>query len=320
MHEKLCDEYKEELAAAAAAATTKSIKSSNTTLDRMMVATLAHSSLSRAVKEADAELRTQVSRAQEVAVAREKAERHAREMRAALRNFEPMSRKQHRHKRQKSSGPLPSMSSEESRQHSASNHVDHLGSPISFNPEEQLQNGSFHVREVSSPTEEHWSSREYANYSTVQYWRQEEGRIYHQRRRTLSDGIPGRLSKEMPRGNRDGPLDHWRCGLVGAIQYWAQGSNEDAATVVLAAIKRLGLEERIRERLFNHNTRDAMTALMIAGNVRAALHVNQACATEEQRKEYLIGLAYVSPPRAVEGDSTGCIRRIADFLQVRRGR
>ena len=47
---------------------------------------------------------------------------------------------------------------------------------------------------------------------------------------------------EVPRGQRDGPLDHWRTGLVGAVQYWAEGSRADAARLICSLINRLELK------------------------------------------------------------------------------
>lgn len=66
--------------------------------------------------------------------------------------------------------------------------------------------------------------------------------------------------------------------------------------------------------------RDVETAMCIATNIRSALEITKCCATEKQRHEYRIGLAYCAPPRTVSGDCSGMIRRIADFLGVRRGR
>jgi len=58
----------------------------------------------------------------------------------------------------------------------------------------------------------------------------------------LSPDNPGRLPAEMPRGIRDGPLDHWRRGLIGAVQDWAEGSRADAVKLIHSLIHRLGLQ------------------------------------------------------------------------------
>lgn len=72
--------------------------------------------------------------------------------------------------------------------------------------------------------------------------------------------------------------------------------------------------------LQQRSSRDVETALVIADNVRTALQVTKGCATEQQRQEYLIGLAYCAPPRCSERDRSGMIRRVAEFLGVQRGK
>ena len=49
--------------------------------------------------------------------------------------------------------------------------------------------------------------------------------------------------------------------------------------------------------------REPETNAFIVDRIKAALDVNKACATEEQRREYLIGLAYVAPPRLAVGNT-----------------
>lgn len=78
-----------------------------------------------------------------------------------------------------------------------------------------------------------WSGREYAGYDTVDIWRQEEGRIFNQRRVELSADKQGRVPSKLPKG-AEGALHHWRCGLVGAVKYWAQGSTADAVHFLFA--------------------------------------------------------------------------------------
>ena len=79
-------------------------------------------------------------------------------------------------------------------------------------------------------------------------------------------------------------------------------------------------QDELREYLHSDATRDAETNAFIVDRIKAALDVNKACATEEQRREYLTGLAYVAPPRGVSGDKSGMIRRVSKRLGVRRGR
>ena len=37
-------------------------------------------------------------------------------------------------------------------------------------------------------------------------------------------------------------MDHWRCGLIGALQYWADGSEADAVQLIFSLVKELKLE------------------------------------------------------------------------------
>ena len=90
--------------------------------------------------------------------------------------------------------------------------------------------------------QEEWRSRPYAKYSTVEHWRQEEGRIYNRRRQELSRDAPARPAKKKPRGERDGPFNHWRHGLVGAVQYWANGSKAEAAELIFSLIEQFELQ------------------------------------------------------------------------------
>lgn len=81
------------------------------------------------------------------------------------------------------------------------------------------------------------------------------------------------------------------------------------------------VQDEVKMHYFNvAHLRDMETAMCIATNVRNAIQVSKACKTERQRQEYRIGLAYCAPPRAASSDKSGMIRRIADFLGVRRGR
>ena len=77
---------------------------------------------------------------------------------------------------------------------------------------------------------------------TEQEWQRQESWLWSRRREPLHADKAGRAPEQMPRGRSDGPLHHWRRGLVGAVQDWAEGSKADAATLVLSLIKELELE------------------------------------------------------------------------------
>lgn len=142
-----------------------------------------------------------------------------------------------------------------------------------------------------------------------------EGEIWKRRRKEISADKPGRTQEQrFPRGERDGPLHHWRRGLVGAVQDWADGSKADAATLVFMLIEELDLEEELRPKLNLLTIRDTETAVYVAERLRDAIRVNSPCSTEAQRKEYLTGLTYGAPTRKQERDKSGMIRRVAEFF------
>jgi hypothetical protein len=119
-------------------------------------------------------------------------------------------------------------------------------------------------------TEPAWRSRLYADYQ-LEMWRQEEGKVYNRRREPLTDK-PSRPAAELRRGEF-GPLDHWRRGLVGAVQDWAAGSRADAAMMIYALIQRLELGDALREKLHVQTTRDNETDSFIVDRVKSALDV-----------------------------------------------
>ena len=90
--------------------------------------------------------------------------------------------------------------------------------------------------------EPEWRSREYGEWpDRADWWRQEEGRIYNARRQVLLAEKAARPVERRPRG-KDGPLDHWRLGLVGAVKYWSNGSKAEAAIYIKSLVDRLQLQ------------------------------------------------------------------------------
>ena len=88
-----------------------------------------------------------------------------------------------------------------------------------------------------------WRSRQYGDWpDDAAYWRQEEGCVYARRRQNLSAEVPAQPAHKRPRGEADGPLDHWRHGLIGALQYWANGSKAEAVHLIVSLIERLELQ------------------------------------------------------------------------------
>jgi hypothetical protein len=100
---------------------------------------------------------------------------------------------------------------------------------------------------VEAVKEPAWRSRPYAAYDTVDKWVRREGELWNRRRVQLSADKPGRSAEHLrphgPNGN-DGPLNHWRRSVVGAVLDWADGSVADAAKVIFWVIEELGLQVR----------------------------------------------------------------------------
>ena len=89
--------------------------------------------------------------------------------------------------------------------------------------EQQLEEALDEARRVGilgakkQKAEKEWRSREYGQWPDVaEYWRQEEGRVYGRRREKLSAEQSARPAEQRPRGI-EGPLQHWRYRLVGAL-------------------------------------------------------------------------------------------------------
>ena len=80
-----------------------------------------------------------------------------------------------------------------------------------------------------------WATYDEAEFKRQYAWA--DGR----RRVPLTDKA-GRVAKDRFARGAEGPLHHWRRGLVGAVQDWAEGSTEDAIHLIVALIKHLQLE------------------------------------------------------------------------------
>ena len=72
-------------------------------------------------------------------------------------------------------------------------------------------------------------------------WHRQETMFWRRRNEPLTNK-PGRLPSELPRGERDGPIDHERRSIAGSVRDWAEGSRADAAKLLFATIKELELE------------------------------------------------------------------------------
>jgi hypothetical protein len=152
----------------------------------------------------------------------------------------------------------------------------------------------------------------------LEEFRRQEAHTHARRQRELGDE-PMPPAEQRKRG-ADGPMQHWRKGLLGAVQYWAAGSRAYAVHLLVEVTRHFRLTELVRAQLDQEKERAAETNAYIVDRIKAALDVLKACQSEEQRREYLITLAAVAPPRAGQGDQTGKAYRVSERLCVRRGK
>ena len=96
--------------------------------------------------------------------------------------------------------------------------------------------GGMQAEEEESPGQVPWESWLLTEHRRQMSW------IQARRQVTLDVEKPGR--SELPRG-KEGALDHWRRGLVGAVQDWAEGSTQDAVCLIVSLIERLQLRVRL---------------------------------------------------------------------------
>ncbi|KAL1495363.1 hypothetical protein AB1Y20_016732 [Prymnesium parvum] len=118
-------------------------------------------------------------------------------------------------------------------------------------------------------------------------------------------------------------LHHWRRGLVGAVQDWADGSLENAAILILRLITHFnstndGFKDRVLNELLDDKggmmKQAALHAEMIA-NAREAIHVLKERSTNASvRREYIAALALFAPDA-----SSGQEYAIAKELGVHTG-
>ena len=155
-----------------------------------------------------------------------------------------------------------------------------------------------------------WLRREWLRQETMKLSASQE---------PLSESVAMPPAEKRRRGE-EGPLDHWRWGLVGLVKYWAEGSSDYAVHLLLELSLRLGLTDRMRARLCDtEKEHSAKTDTYIVDRFVEALTVLKQCESEEQRRQYLIALALVMQPPAEVGDSGGWERRVTERLRVRRG-
>ena len=141
-----------------------------------------------------------------------------------------------------------------------------------------------------------------------------------ERRRKPIDTSADAPKVSKPRKGRHGWRHNSRQGLAGGVRYWANGSRDNVVTMLLGLIDDFGVADAIRHRLFQKARREVETDKMIVDRLVAALEVLKGCQTEQQRRDYLLALSLVTPPRADERDCKGFARRVAARLRVSRGK
>lgn len=199
---KVKEEYEDELKAAFADCPTMPSmeKKQPCAFDALFAARLAKHSLERAAFEASIALERAVADEKQAAQARQQAEGAVATAKKALSALDPKGKS---HKRQcRGFDAPPSNQARETLDEA---------SPDKADDEDSVQGGLYW---------EKWSAPK---------WKELEQKIAKARSVPLSIEVPARRPSEMPRGSRDGPLEHERHGMIGALQYWAEGSAADAA-------------------------------------------------------------------------------------------
>jgi hypothetical protein len=143
--------------------------------------------------------------------------------------------------------------------------------------------------------------------------------VAYERRQVPLGDTPMPAHELRERGG-DGPMSHWRRGLVGALRDWAAGSSQYALHLLVTLAEKVDLLAALRERLRDkEKDREAETNAVIVNRLKSALDGAKVCASEAQRREFHIMLASVAPPRAAMGDQEGMARRVSERLGVIRG-
>jgi hypothetical protein len=151
---------------------------------------------------------------------------------------------------------------------------------------------------------------------TLPKFRSEASRVQNRRNTKLGS----RDTQPTYRSGGMGYLRHPRLGLIGWVAYWSRGHTDTAIKMIVQLIVQLDINERVQDALpSTTDRREAEINAKIVDLLVAAMCETKKCKSEQQRKEYLIGLAYVMPPRMQQGER-GWIQPICDRLNVQRGK
>jgi hypothetical protein len=169
----------------------------------------------------------------------------------------------------------------------------------------------------------HLPTEKQPSWSTIDWEAPKFGeaeRKTQEKRKKSIDNSADAPTTPKPRKGRQGWRHNSRQGLIGAVRYWADGSRANVVSMLLGLIHEFDVADAIRCKLFQKARRQAETDRIIVDRLVEALEVLKGCQIEQQRKDYLLALSLVAPPRAKERNGKGWGRRIAARLHVSRGK
>lgn len=128
-----------------------------------------------------------------------------------------------------------------------------------------------------------------------------------------------------PRGDdmRDWKM-HWRRGMIGCIQDWAEGSKFRVAFVLAGMAEYFGVQTDVAARMGLTLTKEEVEHLKvnsyIVKRLREALSQLKQCRSEEECSDNHTVLTALAPKReAVGGDKSGMVSKVCERLGVARG-
>ncbi|KAJ1635851.1 hypothetical protein T492DRAFT_963255, partial [Pavlovales sp. CCMP2436] len=120
-------------------------------------------------------------------------------------------------------------------------------------------------------------------------------------------------------------LNHACRGALASLRYYAAGSAECDADLIVGAVSAFGVGERVLGKLealvperAASGDDAAETALYIMSRAREVLSELKECQTETQRGEYYAALCVLSPEAVVERETEGMGRRVKAALGLHR--
>ena len=156
----------------------------------------------------------------------------------------------------------------------------------------------------------------------VSMWRKEERWIQKRRSRRID---PDSTDTSLPpRGGEErGWRNHWRRGLIGTVQDWADGSKFRAAYMIAELAKHFDVVDAVAEHLGLKSSKEevtqAKTDAHIVDRISAALGQLKQCRSVAENTDYGVVLAAAAPERAKQGDTSGMMAKVFARLGVQGG-